>query len=288
MCQITRVFDEETAKEHIFLSYLQHLLPADPHENFDLEDSVSLQYYKLKETFSGAIKLQDKNSTYEAPKPKQPSVMEQKTDELQSIIDSINAEYTGEFTEQDKVIMEMIVPILMESQKLRNAALSQTEQMYKQCFSGEMELATLEAYKQNDAAFKKLLEDREKYEAVKRVLAQFTFQENLKRQHSPNGEPLDTPANLWASGQVGVETPVPEGYVAVLPVQSKWYKQIKEGTRRIEYREVSARTTTMLITKKPVAVRLMYGYAKSAMTWLVTKVVATNGTYAVHLGKRLS
>lgn len=287
MCQITRVFDEETAKEHIFLSYLQHLLPADPHENFDLEDSVKLQYYKLKETFSGAIKLQDKNAAYMPPKPKQPSVMEQKKDELQTIIDSINAEYTGEFTEQDKVIMEMIVPILMESPKLRNAALSQTEQMYKQCFSGEMELATLEAYKQNDEAFKKLLEDKEKYEAVKRVLAQFTFQENLRRQRSLQDDAVDTPAHLWASGQVGVEMPIPEGYVAVLPVQAKWYKQIKDGVKRIEYREVSSRMTTMLIAKKPVAVRLMYGYAKTSMTWQVDKVVATNGTYAIHLGRRL-
>ena len=288
MCQIVRVFDGETAKEHIFLSYLQHLLPADPHETFALEDSVQLQYYKLKETFTGAIKLQEKNVGYEAPQPKRPAGMEQKKDELQAIIDAINAEYTGEFTEQDKVIMEMIIPILMESKKLQGAALSQTPQMYRQCFSGEMEQATLVAYRQNDEAFKKLLENKEKYEVLESVLAQYTLQENLRKLRTPDAAELDTPDNLWASGKSGVETDAPEGYVAVLPMQARWYKQIKEGSKRIEYREVTPRYTTMLVTKKPVAVRLMYGYTKTSMTWLVTKIATTNGAYAIHLGKRLA
>ena len=44
----------------------------------------------------------------------------------------------------------------------------------------------------------------------------------------------------------------------------------------------------MLVEKKPVAVRLMYGYSKKAMVWGVQKVVASNGAYAIHLGKRYS
>ena len=71
-------------------------------------------------------------------------------------------------------------------------------------------------------------------------------------------------------------------------MQGRWYEEIECGSKRIEYRDVTPRYTTMLVEKKPVAVRLMYGYSKKAMVWGVQKVVASNGAYAIHLGKRYS
>jgi len=290
LTQITRIFDDATQKEHIFLSYLVHLLPADPIEKFELEDSVTLQYYKLKQTFSGAIKLQEKGGVYEAPKPKAPSVMEQKKDKLQAIIDQINAEYAGEFTEQDKVIMEMVVPILFQSKKLQSAAATQNEKVYMDgVFPGEITKAILEACKQSDEAFKSLLDNAEKLEAFKLALAKYTFAEIKARQKKGEKDAAEiAPAELWASGKVGVEMPAPDGYVAVLPMQARWYEEIEAGTKRIEYREVTTRYTTMLVKNKPVVVRLMYGYSKKAMVWGIEKVEARNGTYAIHLGKRYS
>lgn len=185
LCQITRLFDEATQKEHIFLSYLVHLLPTDPVEKFELEDSVTLEYYKLRETFAGSIKLQEKKGVYEPPKPKEPSVMEQKKDLLQAVIDQINAQYGGDFSEQDRVIMEMIVPILFKSKKLQSAAATQDEKVYMDgVFPGVIEAAILEAYKRNDKAFKSLLENKEKFDAFKLALAKYTFEEIRSRHAS--------------------------------------------------------------------------------------------------------
>ncbi|MGN0888777.1 MAG: DEAD/DEAH box helicase family protein [Kiritimatiellia bacterium] len=177
LCQITRLFDEETQREHIFLSYLVHLLPSDPVETFDLADSVALQYYKLKQTFAGKIALDGKNGVYETPQPKEPSVMEQKKDRLQAVIDQINEQYTGDFTEKDRVIMEMVIPLLFQSKKLQSTAISQDEKVYDGVANKEIENAILEAHQGNDEAFKALLEDKEKLEAFKMALAKYTFGE---------------------------------------------------------------------------------------------------------------
>ena len=290
LCQITRLFDEETQKEHVFLSYLVHLLPSDPHEKFELEDCVTLQYYKLKQTFSGAIKLGNRSMAYAAPQPKAPSVMEQRRDKLQAVIDQINSEYSGEFTEKDRVIMEMVVPILMQSRKLQIAAESQDENVYvTAAFPDEIDKAMMEALRQNDKAFDDLLHDHDKFAAFKLALAKYTYGEIQARAKAAKaGQVFDSPAKLWASGKVGVATPTPDGYIAVLPMQGRWYEEIECGSKRIEYRDVTPRYTTMLVEKKPVAVRLMYGYSKKAMVWGVQKVVASNGAYAIHLGKRYS
>ena len=290
LCQITRLFDEETQKEHIFLSYLIHLLPADQYEKFELEDSVKLEYYKLKQTFSGAIKLQEKAGSYEAPKPKEPSVMEQKKDLLQAVIDQINAQNEYEFSEQDKVMMELISPILFQSKKLQGAAATQNEKVYMDgVFPGEITKAILEASEKSYESFKALLENKEKFDAFKLVLAKYTYEQiKARNEKAKKGRPQVTPAELWASGEEGVETAVPDGYVAVLPMQARWYEAIECGEKRVEYREVTPRYTTMLVKNSPIAVRLMYGYSKKAMVWGVDKVTTKSGVYAVHLGLRFS
>ena len=57
--QIVRMFDKELHKEYIFCSYLAHLLPGDETEVWDLGNKVSLEYYKLEETFAGAISQEE-------------------------------------------------------------------------------------------------------------------------------------------------------------------------------------------------------------------------------------
>ena len=78
------------------------------------------------------------------------------------------------------------------------------------------------------------------------------------------------------------------GYVAVLPMQARWYEAIECGEKRVEYREVTPRYTTMLVKNNPVAVRLMYGYSKKSMGWGVDTVTTKSGVYAVPRGLRLS
>lgn len=178
LTQITRLFDEVVQKEHTFLSYLEHLLPPDAHEVVDLEGAVKLKYYKLKETFSGAIALEKKPSVFEAPKPKPSTAMTQAKSLLQEVINAINQAYAGDFTDADLVIVEMVLPKVLASAKLKKAASAHEKNVYVEgIFPDILSKIVLDAYAENDKAFDALLNDKPKYLAFLKTLAEVSYGE---------------------------------------------------------------------------------------------------------------
>ena len=178
LTQITRLFDEVVQKEHTFLSYLEHLLPPDAHEVVDLEGAVKLKYYKLKETFSGAIALEKKPSVFEAPKPKPSTTMTQAKSLLQEVINAINQAYAGDFTDADLVIVEMVLPKVLASAKLKKAAAAHEKNVYVEgIFPDILSKIVLDAYAENDKAFDALLNDKPKYLAFLKTLAEVSYGE---------------------------------------------------------------------------------------------------------------
>ena len=178
LTQITRLFDEVVQKEHTFLSYLEHLLPPDAHEVVDLAGAVKLKYYKLKETFSGAIALEKKPSVFEAPKPKPSTAMTQAKSLLQEVINAINQAYAGDFTDADLVIVEMVLPKVLASAKLKKAASAHEKNVYVEgIFPDILSKIVLDAYAENDKAFDALLNDKPKYLAFLKTLAEVSYGE---------------------------------------------------------------------------------------------------------------
>ena len=195
LTQITRLFDAETQREHVFLAYLEHLLPSDSHEILDLDGAVKLKYYKLKETFSGAIELEKKSAVFDPPKPKQATVMTQTRSLLQKVIDAINEAYAGEFTDADLVIVEMVLPKILASGKLRSAAKAHEQNVYVEgIFPGVLDKIVLEAYSENDKAFASLLNNRSKYMAFLKALANISYMEFKKPRTSAVGTGKDSAA----------------------------------------------------------------------------------------------
>ena len=96
-----------------------------------------------------------------------------------------------------------------------------------------------------------------------------------------------TPTEWWKSGKQGVPSPVPQGYCAYLVMQVEYYDAIESGEKREEFREVKPKYIPMLRNKKPVAVRLAYGYTTRQMIWEVVDVVEDGGWFVIDLGKRL-
>ena len=195
LTQITRLFDADTQREHVFLSYLEHLLPSDPHEVLDLEGAVKLKYYKLKETFSGAIKLEKKSSVFDPPKPKPATVMTQTRSLLQEVINAINEAYAGEFSDADLVIVEMVLPKILANGKLRSAAAAHEQNVYVEgIFPGVLDKIVLDTYSENDKAFASLLNNKTKYMAFLKALANLSYLEFRRPRASATGSGQKTAA----------------------------------------------------------------------------------------------
>jgi len=116
--QITRMFDKQMHKEYIFCSYLAKVVPADPAMPFDLGDRVKLEYYNLEKTYEGSIGLEkEEKGVYEPAKLKKPVKMSETLSPLQQVIEKINQQYMGNFTEGDRVVITTLHEKLKNNKK---------------------------------------------------------------------------------------------------------------------------------------------------------------------------
>lgn len=172
--QLVRLHDENLFKEYIFLTNLLPLLPVDVHSQPNILNKIKLEYASLKESFSGAILL-DKKDTDLVPstdksKPKIPA-----KNTLQNIIDKVNERFNGDFRESDRGIVENIYNMFLSDKdlkKFRRFAHDTTPEMFATALFPEKfkEIAT-HCYMENADSYKKLFSDREFYQNVMEAMA---------------------------------------------------------------------------------------------------------------------
>ena len=176
--QITRMFDQELHKEYVFCSYLAKLLPSDPTIDFNLDNRVKLEYYQLTKTFEGAIELEQKPGSWEPTHPKKAGGHVERLSPLDEIIQRINEEFMGEFTEADRVIVDDLYNRMKKDTDVQKAAQTDDRQVYdRSLFPSYFDETAMRAYAENNEAFRQLFLDAKKYEAVMRALADKLYRE---------------------------------------------------------------------------------------------------------------
>ena len=162
--QIIRLFDTELHDEYVFCSYLMHLLPAVQTEKWDLSNKVRLEYYKLQHTFTGAIELdKDKAGVYEPTKMKSSGKMEEKIEPLEVVLERINEELAGDFTDGDRVIMQNLWQKLSKDKSLSKSAKQDGAQMFrKNIFPKKFEEVAMESYIESQETYESLFNDLDK------------------------------------------------------------------------------------------------------------------------------
>ena len=176
--QITRMFDKELHKEYILCSYLGKLLPADPAPEFDLDNRVKLEYYHLEKTFEGAIELEGTQGEWKPTSPKKAGGKKDKLSPLDEIVERINEEFYGEFTDADKVIVDTLYNKMKQDTKVKRATKTDDQQVYEHSiFPTLFEDTAQEAYMENMAAYEQLFMDAEKYQIIQKALAERLYKE---------------------------------------------------------------------------------------------------------------
>lgn len=177
--QIVRMFDKQMHDEYIFCSYLAKVVPADPKIPFDLGDRVKLKYYNLEKTYEGSIGLvKEEKGVYKTAKLKKPVKMTETLSPLEQVIEKINQQYMGNFTDGDKVVITALHQKLKNNKKLIKAAKTDGRQIFeKNIFPQLFDDAAQEAYVESTETYTKLFEDARKYHAIMDALAQAMFDE---------------------------------------------------------------------------------------------------------------
>lgn len=176
--QITRMFDKELHKEYVLCSYLTKLLPSDPAPEFDLDNRVKLEYYRLEKTYEGAIELEGQPGAWKPTNPKKAGGQKDRLSPLDEIIAKINEEFFGEFTDADRVMVDTLYTKMSKDAKVRKAAKSNDRQVYERSiFPGIFDTTAQQAYMENAEAYEQLFLDADKYRTIQLALADRLYRE---------------------------------------------------------------------------------------------------------------
>ena len=175
--QVVRMFDKDMHKEYVFLSYLLGIIPPEITQMIDLEGKLKLEYYKLQKTFEGSISLKEVPGVYVPPNAKSAVSPEEKKP-LDEIIEKINEQYKGNFTEGDKVLLDALRTKLMSDKKLQNMAKTSDPQIFTEIiFPKAFGTAAQDSYMESQDTYTSLFEDQAKYNAMMNALGAILYRE---------------------------------------------------------------------------------------------------------------
>ena len=176
--QIVRMFDRDMHKDYVLLSYLSHLLTADKINVDAIDDKVQMDYYKLNETYRGAIELADEKGELEQNDKRAQSKLNKRKDPLSELVAKINEEYAGDFTDDDRVVVDALYRRLSQNERVRESLTHDgetvfTDSTFPKIFGDE----AMDAYMGSQDAFASIFQDREKYEAIMRAIAEMLIRQ---------------------------------------------------------------------------------------------------------------
>ncbi len=162
--QVCRLFDKDIHRFSVYAKFLYTMLPKESGTRVDIDDKVLLEYYKLEKDFEGSIELQSTEGGY-TPISGEAGHKEKKTDPLTVIIDRINEKYGTQFTEMDKVLVQMENDYAKQ-EKWQSYAKNNDRATFMLLFSKDFPTMAAERYEQNDSFFKKLFTDSDMMKQV--------------------------------------------------------------------------------------------------------------------------
>ncbi|WP_080655269.1 type I restriction endonuclease subunit R [Butyrivibrio fibrisolvens] len=177
--QVCRLFDKDIHKFSVYAKFLYKMLPkGEGSERVSVDDKVLLEYYKLEKDFEGQIELEGSDGGY-VPITGDAGHREPKKDPLTIIIDKINERYGTNFTEMDKVLVQMENDYATQ-EKWQSYAKNNDRSTFMLLFAKDFPTMAAERYEQNDEFFKKLFTDPDMMQQVMDTVGSVLY-ERLRR-----------------------------------------------------------------------------------------------------------
>ena len=175
--QVVRMFDKDLHREYVFISYLLGLIPPEDTQMIDLEGKLRLEYYKLQKTFDGPIVLREGTGILQPANAKSASNPEEKKP-LDEIIEKINEQYNGRFTDADRVLVAAIQEKLMNDTKLQSMARTSDPKIFAESiFPKAFGTAAQDSYMESQDTYSSLFADQAKYNAIMHALSTVVYRD---------------------------------------------------------------------------------------------------------------
>ena len=200
--QICRLFDKDIHRFSVYAKFLAMQLPKQGTERVNVDDKVLLEYYRMEKEFDGAIELESTEGGF-TPITGEAGRREQKKDPLTVLIDKINDRYGTNFTEMDKVLVQMENDYAAQ-EKWQSYAKNNDRKTFMLLFEKDFPNMAAKRYEQNDDFFVRMFSDPELMRQVMETVGGVLY-ERLKKNKTVTYDLLETPMMMVA------EDPAPYG-----------------------------------------------------------------------------
>lgn len=175
LSQIIPFQDVDLHKLHTFARFLIRKLPKiQSTDHFQLDDEVTLQYYRLQKISEGAIELEKNQEGVVKGSKAIGSKSKDEKAPLSKIIDILNERFGTNFTEADQLTMDAVEEDMVRDEELALQARSNTLENYKYAFEEIFIQKWIERMDSNQSLFAKIMDNEEfrevlMYEMMKKV-----------------------------------------------------------------------------------------------------------------------
>ena len=157
--QVCRLFDRNIHKFSVYAKFLAMQLPKLGAARVNVEDKILLEYYRLERDYEGAIQLESSDEDFR-PITGDAGRGERKKDPLTVLIEAINKKYGTNFTEMDKVLLQLENDYVKQG-KWQDYARKNDFETFMRLFRDDFPDMAVKRYEQNDKFFMKMLDDKE-------------------------------------------------------------------------------------------------------------------------------
>jgi type I restriction enzyme R subunit len=161
LSQIIPYQDSDLEKLFIFF---RHLSPKLPRKNngadYNFDDSVRLEYYRLQKISEGSISLKGENKyKLEGPDEVGTSMVREDPVAFSRLIDIINDRFGTDFNQADQYFFDQVVETAILDENLINAAEVNPEDKFELVFKNLLENLFIERIDQNEDIFARFMND---------------------------------------------------------------------------------------------------------------------------------
>ncbi len=186
--QVCRLFDKDIHKFSIYSKFLYTMLPKGGIDKVVVDDKVLLEYYRLEKDFEGEIKLESSLEGF-SPITGEAGRREKKKDHLTIIIDKINEKYGTNFTDMDKVLLQIQNDYASED-KWQSYAKNNDYKTFMLLFEKDFPQMAASRYEQNENFFVKMFSDPNMMKQVMESIGAVLY-ERLKKKSDYSKQQLE-------------------------------------------------------------------------------------------------
>lgn len=162
LSQVIPYQDSDLEKRYVFLRHLYAKLPKrDRTPQYDFDDDIQLEYYRLQKISEGSIDLkQGYGDVLDGPKAVGSASVKESTVQLSQLIDVINDRFGTEFNQADQLFFEQLIETAVRSEELQQAAQANSKDSFTLLFKQILQSLFVDRIDENEAVFARYMNDK--------------------------------------------------------------------------------------------------------------------------------